>query len=274
MKLNKKHFILFLGFAMLIVVSFGYFILQNSLNKKEAANTSELSINPRTLVAQTDDNATRSAREVAKEIEEVHCKTTEDDLINKEKLTQDDIKKVRDFCNLSADEKEKILTDDFRKSKEKSGNNKSKIASRQNSYSCWYALTYNWGIPNYADLGLSSSSCSWHDAQSLACKNEGAVACLWGCNNIDPLLGWHEKYFTSITALENEILPKAYVKINDYEGGSYGRAIGYGYRWQVHSIGGGRWHSEGPEPNPAFNWYAYLRGWWWLEVYDWHYNAC
>src|SRR3989344_3112007 len=101
MLFNQKRLILFFSFAVLIAVSLGYFILKNSLNEKEVINVSESSINSRALAARTNDNAIRAAREVAREIEDMHCKTIENDLIDKEKLTKDDLKKVKAFCGLS-----------------------------------------------------------------------------------------------------------------------------------------------------------------------------
>lgn len=264
--------------AIIIIISAGLLLVgimifgNNSSIKKTVENKESNPESRRILMSYVSNDAVKLSREVANEIEKIHCKTSKDDLIGIEKLAESDVKKIRDFCRLSTKDKEIILEKDIREASEKK-QRASKVAAYDNSYSCWYALTYNYGIPNYADLGLSSSSCSWHDAQPMACRSEGSVACLWGCNNIDHNIGWHEKWFSSTTALENEILPKGYAKISDNYGGDYSKPIGYGYRWQIHPAGGGKWHNEGPEPNPAFNWYAYLRGWWPLEAYYWH-NSC
>lgn len=197
---------------------------------------------------------------------------TDEELLS-QKLTDEDIKKVRKFCSLSTEEKFNILEKEFRKLRErKSAVKEGKIVNPNGTYTC-ISDGINWGIPNYADLGLSASTCSWHDSQPADCKIEGKIACLWGCTNPDPVLGWHTKYFASITALENEIFPKGYHKVSDNYGGDYARTLSYGYRYQVHSIGGGYWHSEGPEPDVEFNWYAYLRGWWPVEVSWWHYTC-
>jgi len=211
-------------------------------------------------------------REIVKDIEEKHCKMTDEELLNQQ-LTEEDVTKVREFCSLPTDEKVKILEKEFSKIKEHqcSKDKEGKIVGYNNTYTCVYD-GINTGIPNYADLGLSSSTCSWHDPNP-DCKIEGKVACLWGCTNVDPVLGWHTKWFSSTSALENEIFPKGYYKVSSNYGGDYRRWVGYGYSYQVHSIGGGYWHSEGPEPSPDFNWYAYLRGWWPVEVSTWHYNC-
>ncbi len=220
----------------------------------------------------TDRNATKEM--ISALITDIRekCKMTDEEII-KEGLTQMDVKKVRDFCGLSDKEISKIL----KRKIENTGNKKAKSEEGGDvgtlSYGCWDVYYYK-GIPNYSDLGLSSATCSWHDYDKpYSCKVEGGVACLWGCNNTDSVLGWHTKWFQSTTALENEILPKGYRRLGDQYGGDYGRSISYGYRWQVHSIGGGWWHSEGPEPDPAFNWYAFLRGWWPVEVQVWHTNC-
>lgn len=198
---------------------------------------------------------------------------TDEELLN-QKLTEDDINKVREFCSLSTEEKEKILDKEFSKIKEKecAKDKEGKVLGYTNTYTCVYD-GINWGIPNYADLGESSGSCTWHDPEPIDCKIEGKIACLWGCTNPDSVLGWHTKWFASTTDLENEILPKGYHKVSDNYGGDYRRWLDYGYSRQVHSIGGGWWHNEGPEASPEFNWYAYLRGWWPVEVSHWHYNC-
>ncbi len=105
------------------------------------------------------------------------------------------------------------------------------------------------------------------------------MACLWGCTNPDPVLGWHIKEFSNVSELENEIILKSYHKVADYYGGDYRRWLDYGYSYQVHywgdfdNDGKPEYHSEGPEPSPEFNWYAFLRGWWPEEVYVWHDNC-
>ena len=209
----------------------------------------------------------------------LHCKMTEKELLD-QKLTKEDIKEVREFCSLPTEEKERRLEKEFKKIKDKTCKDKeSKIVGYNNSYTCVYD-GINFGIPNYADLGLSSGTCSWHDDTPTNCKVEGRIACLWGCTNQDPELGWHTKWFASVTDLENEIFPKDYHRVSSNYGGSYRRWVDYGYSYQVHATadvdpntGRGTWHNEGPEPSSEFNWYAYLRGWWPVEVSTWHYNC-
>lgn len=204
------------------------------------------------------------------EIEEVHCLVGDEELLNL-KLTPDNIKKKKEFCSLSSAEKKQILINEFQKL-DNSGVKQGIISGYQNSYSCYFD-GLNTGIPTYADLGLSSSSCSWTDP-SPVCKSQGGVACMWGCTNKDPKLTWKTKTFASKAALENEIKPKGYYQANTgyYSGLSYTRQLPYGYRYEVQgpSSGSGSFASEGPEPDPGFNWYAFTNGWYPVEAGLWH----
>jgi hypothetical protein len=154
-------------------------------------------------------------------------------------------------------------------------------------YSCYYGSRetfdefgkrdsrekYLSGIPHYSAFGLTAQSCTWHDdpASPKECQAEKGISCLWGCNNSDPVLGWHEKTFASRSDLEAEILPRGYEKQWRYPyGGSYSRKIGYGYRYQVHFQNDNTWHCEGPEPDPRFYWRAFLGGWWPVAISQWH----
>lgn len=216
-------------------------------------------------------------RAMAKDLEE-KCDVTDREL-KAEGLNNRQMKKVRKFCALPLKAKEKILEEKFDKLKRKKSCS-GEIVGRNNSYSCWtWYGGYNTGIPNYADLGLTSSECGWHDNSPTECSEEGEVACLWGCTNVDPELGWssHEKVFSSQTALENEIFSQGYHQTADYACGDplepcpndYTRGIDYGYRYQV-NWDGDKAHVEGPEPNPESNWYGFVNDFWPEEVTVWH----
>jgi len=203
-----------------------------------------------------------------------------DEKIAAEGLNKQEIRKVRKFCSLSKNEMKKAIKGKLKRINW--GNRGSVVLGYTNSYSCWtWYGGYNWGIPNYGDLGLSSSTCIWHD-DNPSCKVEGSVACLWGCTNKDPNLGWHEKNFANQSALETEIYNKGYHRtagyaagqLGDYADADYTRGISYGYRYQVN------WyktikkaHSEGPEANPESNWYGFIHDYWPEEVFDWHLNC-
>ncbi len=214
---------------------------------------------------------TNNVKEIVQDIEQYHCTLSDAELLAKP-LTFVEIEQVRVFCRKPTAEKEAIITAEFEKIKQ-NGCSPGTITGRGNSYSCVYQGTSNTGIPSYADLGLSSAACTWHDSNPTNCKLEGNVACLWGCTNVDPVLGWHTKTFSSTTALQNEIYPKGYHKASNNYGGDYRRSLPYAYSYQVHPQGVGVWHSEGPEPNPEFDWYSFLRGWWPQEIQAWH-TAC
>lgn len=222
----------------------------------------------------TDEEIDELAEAMTKDLRS-KCYVSEKELLA-EGLTKEDIKKVRKFCNLPKEELKNIIKERLKRLKTKMGD-KSIITGCSNSYSCWtWYGGYNWGIPNYEDLGLTSSTCSWHDPNPL-CKVEAKIACLWGCTNSDPVLGWHTKQFPSQSALENEIYAKGYHQTASYIPGyqnDYTRGISYGYRYEVAwSPSTKTAHSEGPEPNPEANWYGFLHGFWPEEVYDWH-NQC
>ncbi len=213
------------------------------------------------------------------------CKMTDEEII-KEGLTQMDLKKVRDFCGLSDKEMKKVLRErieGIEKKKKTGGDNDVGVLS----YGCWYN-GYN-TVPSYGDLELSSATCSWHDYDKpYSCKVERGVACLWGCTNNDPNLGWHKTQFSNQSALENYIYSRGYHRTagyavgrywQEYADADYTRAISSGYRHQVSmtklSDGSGRVeaHTEGPEPNPEMNWYGLIMGFWPNEVEFWH-NQC
>lgn len=190
------------------------------------------------------------------EIRAVHCAVADTELAA-QGLVPDGIATVRAFCALSAEEMLAELEARVARSE---------AVSATFTYTCaggWVS-----GIPSQADLGLSSTTCTWHDPNPVACKQERGVACLWGCNNVDPVLGWHTKSYASRTAAETDLRAKGYRWLST--AGDFSREIGYGYRYQVHLLSGTTWHSEGPEPSPAFSWSAYVGGWWPSLVQQWH----
>lgn len=202
-------------------------------------------------------------------IEAVECEKLDHELYA-EGLNEKDIERVRGFCRTERHAKLGHFRQLFeRLERLPTIPDKGTVVSEDNSYTCYWQ-GFNYGIPNYADLGVSSSSCTWHDSNA-SCQVEGSIGCLWGCTNSDPSLGWHTKWFASRAALETAIFP-AYRR-NSL--GTYTRAISHGYRWEVQaqgvdSNGRGNWHSEGPEPNYEFTWYAFLRDWWPAEAIWWH----
>lgn len=208
--------------------------------------------------------------ELVSEIEQYHCNIPDSKLIEL-KLTQANIVKKHEFCNLSKQEKTSVLANEF-DALEQANRKNGVISGFSNSYSCYYS-GLNTGIPTYQDLGLSSTSCTWTDPNP-SCKNQGGVACMWGCTNKDPVLGWKTKSFTSKSALESVIKPKGYLQANTgyYSGLSYTRQLPHGYRYEVQgpNSGSGSFASEGPEPDPGFNWYAFTNGWYPFEAGIWH----
>jgi len=202
-------------------------------------------------------------------IRTVECVKSDPTLAD-EGLSSDDIVRVREVCALGPVELRTAFTSLFSVSTRDS---QIGVVS-QPTYTCGLNL----GIPSQTDLGVGGGNCIWHDSTPASCAREKGIACLWGCNNTDSTLGWHTRSFASKAALEKEIGKLGYSKIADWEGGDYNRQLAYGYRFQVHgqgvnANGKGTWHNEGPEPSPAFNWYAYLRNWWPFKVRDWH-AAC
>ena len=194
-------------------------------------------------------------------IRRVECQKTDSDLV-KEGLSSEVIAKVRAFCAMSSDEISDELALRFRNN-ENSPHGSGKIY--QPVYSCGWGYYVN--IPNYSDLGLSWSTCTWLDPNP-SCKVEGAVACLWGCTNMDPVLGWRTKNYATISDLERDLFSKGYTS---GWGGGYRRSIGYGYSYNVnYSSNSGIASSEGPEPDTNFNWHAYYGGWWPSTVLSWH----
>lgn len=252
-----------LTLTLLVMTAMGYVILSNA---------------PTTSAISRDDLEKQVIKQynlekLVSEIETIHCKMSDEEL-EKLKLTPSNIQKKHEFCNLSSEQKLDVLVNEFQKV-DQLQNNKSVISGYTNSYTCfWDGL--NLGIPTYQDMGLSSSSCSWTDPNPT-CKNQGGVACLWGCTNKDPVLGWKTKSFSSKAALEAAILPKGYFQANTawYSGLSYTRQLPYGHRYEVQgpSSGIGTFTSEGPEPNPSFNWYAFTNLWYPSEVFAWHWSC-
>lgn len=215
--------------------------------------------------------------EVVEEIESVHC-TKSDSELAAEGLSDDDIEWFYAFCENDSSTKFGEVYGRFSLFVATVSNPpepETVVDRYDHSYSCWYGISYNWGIPNYSDLSVTS--CTWHDSGPSSCSTEGGYACLWGCNNVDSTLGWssHEKYYSSTTSMVTAVTAKGYAKLSWAYGGDYSRAISYGYRWQVSpqsvdSSGKGTYHNEGPEPNPAYNSYAFARDWWPTEVGIWH----
>lgn len=202
------------------------------------------------------------------QIESAECPKL-DDVLRAEKLTDQDIARVRDFCQKSTEEKLDYFTDVLEGRKPNNSDRVGTLTQALSFYSC--------GGMDIPDQWSTTLTCDWHDAPTspVDCSIQGKVACLWGCNNIDPMLGWHTKFFNSRADLENEISPKGYYYIGSFEGGDYSRQLDYGFRFQVHGMGvdsngKGTWHNEGPEPSPAFSWFAFVRGWWPSNVRDWH----
>jgi hypothetical protein len=272
---KKKIFVVAIGIALLLGSSLVGF--EGALAKKGIAIASE-------------DNNSLEIQEMTKERMitamvnglRKNCQMTDDE-IAEEGLNKQETKKVREFCSLSKKQMGKVLKERIERVKNWR-NNESVILGYTNSYSCWtWYGGYNSGIPNYRDLGLSSGSCSWHDSTPYSCKVEGYIACLWGCTNIDPILGWHVKYFASQSALESEIYGKGYHRTagyaagqfwQDYADADYTRGINYGYRYQVTWNNSTKMaHSEGPEPNGEANWYGFIHGFWPEEVFEWHYQC-
>jgi hypothetical protein len=231
-------------------------ILGSTVN---AYSTSSISLAARELAS-----VNPTAREIVKDVKTKLCLMTDAEILSTG-LISADVRKAREFC-LKSDQE---LLDYFTQMLVMLP------PGTQAAYSCGGKT----GIPNYSNLSLSSSSCSWHDPNPFLCKVEGGIACLWGCTNNDPLLGWHTKSFTSTTALQNAIISKGYHLVPGQYGGSYRRGLQYGYSYQVHQISGnmstgnGTWHSEGPEPDTEPNWPGILGGWYPNNAQSWH-NTC
>jgi hypothetical protein len=201
------------------------------------------------------------------QIEGVECQKS-DDRLRGEKLVEQDLQRIHDLCQKSKEEKLELFSS-LMNGQVKNRDEVGTITQALSFYSCDDNV-----VP---DQWSTTLSCDWHDAPAspVECSIQGKVACLWGCNNVDPMLGWHTKFFNSRADLEKEITPKGYYYIGSYEGGDYSRQLDYGFRFQVHPLsidanGKGTWHNEGPEPSPAFSWFAYLRGWWPSDVIAWH----
>ncbi len=194
----KKGFIFGVG-AMLFVTAFA------------ALNGQQLSVQKAEKVEYSDIVKQFQIDRIAKEVEDYQCKLGDKQLIE-QKLNSDDIKRFREFCYLSTTEKIKDLEARFKKISE-SKVLESKFIAYDNSYSCTFE-GYNWGIPTYQDLGLNFYSCGWHDSGGFGspCRSQAGIACLWGCTNVDPALSWgfHTRYYSSKTALENDILRRGY----------------------------------------------------------------
>jgi len=201
------------------------------------------------------------------------CSMTDDQIVA-QGVKSEDIKKVRDFCKLTKKEMVKQIGDKLKRINDK--NLKSVFLGYTNSYLCYYIGLNT--VPNYADLGLTSSTCSWHDSSPSSCKKEASVACLWGCTNNDPKLGWHTRTYTNQKVFESDIYNKGYHKVSGYAcyymADDYERTLSYGYRYEVTWNNKTRQaHVEGPEPDPESNWYGVINGFWPAEVLVWH-KAC
>lgn len=216
----------------------------------------------------SDDFPYKNVEEIIDDIESNHCPVSKK-IIEMEKLTPEMIKKAKEFCSLSRNQKTKLIKEKI----EKAQNPIFAIASNSNFYSCGNYTN----IPTYARVGVTSSSCSWTDtSHSANCRvqnSTNSISCLWGCTNKDPVLSWTSKYFPSVAAAEANIKPKGYVLSYGYNR-SYSRNIGYGYRYEVqgppNAPAGGTWTNEGPEPEPNFNFPGYQGGWWPNAVANWH----
>jgi hypothetical protein len=198
------------------------------------------------------------------------CSMTDDQILS-QGVKPADLIKVRDFCKLTKTEMIKIIGDRLKKANDK--NLKPVFLGYTNSYLCYY-LGLN-TVPSYSNLGLTSSTCSWHDSSPSSCKVESKVACLWGCTNNDPKLGWHTSKFNNKMQFENYIYSKGYHKVSGYAcyymADDYERALSYGYRYEVTWTNSTRTaHVEGPEPDPEANWYGSINGFWPEEVFVWH----
>lgn|GEM_PF-2982539 len=224
--------------------------------------------------------------EILKEFDGELCTMSDEEML-REGLTKEDIKKARAFCRLPDAAKLKIIRNrlilsvyltNARCSALKQTEMRPVItASSGGTYSCRDGLVYAWGIPTKEKLGISH--CSWSKPGSpSSCSKEKGVACLWGCTNVDPKLGWSSnyKYFPDLDSFVREVTSRGYHKTDKYAAyGIYGRdftrGIGYGYRYEArYSPKTRRGYVEGPEPNPEKNWYGFLHNFWPTLVKRWH----
>uniref|UniRef100_UPI002610B06D hypothetical protein n=1 Tax=Thermococcus sp. TaxID=35749 RepID=UPI002610B06D len=201
-----------------------------------------------------------------------------------------DIKKARAFCRLPDEAKLKIIRNRLLLSVYLSNARCSALKQREmkpvitassgGTYSCRDGTVYAWGIPTKEKLGVSY--CSWRKSGSpSSCSREKGVACLWGCTNVDPKLGWsgNYKYFPDLDSFVKEVTSRGYHKTDRYAAyGIYGRdftrEIGYGYRYEARYSPKTRMgYVEGPEPNPEKNWYGFLHNFWPTLVKRWHDNC-
>ncbi|RSN76140.1 hypothetical protein [Candidatus Methanodesulfokora washburnensis] len=221
------------------------------------------------------------------------CKMTEEEM-SASGLTNEDIKRAKEFCNLPRSEKRRILISELKKAenyvkscKELSASqitpyqqycslNGGKCAGGISFYNCWTAL-------NVPCPRIFVSSCRIVQMPASCCT-PGSVYCLWGCENPDPLLGFgsapgEERRFNSVNEFRTYVTSKGYYEsVFSYpERGIYDftRDIGYGYRYEAWlDARSGRppyiGRSEGPEPNPDPNWYGYLNGFWPTYSLAWH----
>ncbi len=225
------------------------------------------------LLVSCGDNEIKEYSDVVKalvdQVQNVECQKS-DGLLILEHLSNQEIIRVHEICQMSSEKKLDFFSSVMSSSQHSAiGENVGTLRQGVSFYNCG-ALE----VPQKWSVLLN---CEWHDAPAnpVECSMEGKVACLWGCNNSDPVLGWHTKFFNSRTDMENEIRPKGYIYLSSVEGGDYSRQLDYGYRFQVHSQnidsnGKGMWHNEGPEPSPSFSWFAFVRGWWPNNVRTWH----
>ncbi|MBO8174264.1 MAG: hypothetical protein H0Z18_03285 [Thermococcus sp.] len=264
----------------LLALLVGLFLLVATANNFISAESHKERLDKQTLVI-LDSQVTL----IVKDFEERLCKMSDEEML-KEGLTKEEIKKVKIFCSLPKERKEEIILNKLITAKVE----RKKICSlnkfttgyinpmsSSGTYSCRYRLIYATGIPTHSKLG--AIPCSWNKpGSSSSCKVEKGVACLWGCTNVDPKLGWSSnyKYFPNLESFKQEVTSKGYHKTARYAAyGAYGRdftrGIGYGYRYEArYGPSTHMGYVEGPEPNPEANWYGYIHNFWPTLVYIWH----
>ncbi|AGT34175.1 hypothetical protein OCC_13385 [Thermococcus litoralis DSM 5473] len=265
----------------LLALLIGLFLLVATANNFISAESPKERLDKQILVI-LDSQATL----IVKDFEERLCKMSDEEML-KDGLTKEEIKKVKIFCSLPKERKKeiilnKLITAEIERKRicllSKFITSQVSPMSSSGTYSCDYQLPrrviHATGIPTHSKLG--AIPCSWTDPTPQLCKEEGEIACLWGCTNADPKLGWKKRAFNTLNDFVEEVTSKGYHKTAKYAAyGSYGydytRGIGYGYRyeswWNKNTKMG---YSEGPEPNPEANWYGFSHGFWPELTFLWH----
>ncbi len=251
------------------------------------------------MVSADFENSKRSISEIADKFVDVFerklCKMTEEELCASG-LTGDDIKRAKEFCSLPRNEKRKILISELKKAEDYSKSCRELDISQITPYQQYCSLNSGkcaGGISFYNCGGASAVSCPRVFVSfcrivqmSFSCCTPGAIGCLWGCENMDPLLGFgsapgEERNFNSVNEFRAYVESKGYYEsVFSYpERGIYDftRDIGYGYRYEAwldaRTGPPYKGRSEGPEPNPDPNWYGFLHGFWPTYSYTWHDNC-